>query len=111
MYSFGVIIYEIVTGTTPFCGFKLENFDELVFQKHGRPPMDYDIYGRDIKANPVIKDFIQKCWDKDFLKRPTAKTAFELFSNLEQIEIKKKNNEKFFITKMKQLLITRKDSI
>ena len=83
---------------------------DLVFKKNHRPPLDFDEYNRKIKAKPEIKSFIEKCWDVDYLKRPTAKEALDLFTRLEQNAINKKKRQLGVVTHLKNLL-GKKDTI
>ena len=90
MYSFGVILHHIITGISPFNEVSIDQFNEKVFRNNFRPSLQYDAYGRDIGAMPEIKTFIEKCWDNEYVNRPTAKQGFNLFSHLEDILIQKK---------------------
>ena len=110
MYGYGVILYYIVTGVVPFSILGNATFDEQVFKKNYRPPLDFDEYNRKIKAKPEIKSFIEKCWDVDYLKRPTAKEALDLFTRLEQNAINKKKRQLGVVTHLKNLL-GKKDTI
>ena len=47
MYSFGIILYEMTTGVTPFKGMKRSQFIEHVVLGGQRPPIDigtYDVF-------------------------------------------------------------------
>ena len=112
MYGFGMIMYQIVTGTTPFATIDATPgvFEDLVFKKNHRPPLDFDEYNRKIKAKPEIKSFIEKCWDVDYLKRPTAKEALDLFTRLEQDAITEKLNTNCCVSYLHNVQ-TRKDTI
>lgn len=77
IYSFGMILYEIFTGQTPF-----QEFDshELLIDKiiSGlRPPTD-NVY------NPFVP-IIESCWNQNPSKRPTAK---ELSTSIYEIATK-----------------------
>ena len=56
IYSFGMILYQIITGVTPFSGFKKEKFYQEVVHKRIRPGLGYDDYGREVKMKDEIKD-------------------------------------------------------
>jgi serine/threonine protein kinase len=78
IYSFGLILYEMATGVTPFKGFNKEKFMKNVVQGSERPSLDLDEYGRKIKVSPEIVDVIKRCWDTDYSSRPCAKEVHSI---------------------------------
>jgi serine/threonine protein kinase len=94
IYSFGVILYEMVTGVTPFKGFGKAKFISEVIEKHYRPPTDFDDYLRKIKVSKEIINIIESSWNYDYKLRPTANTIFEILS--EELEKHKKLGSTFW---------------
>ena len=41
VYGYGLILYEIITGVTPFSGFSKEKFFQCVVRNCERPPLQY----------------------------------------------------------------------
>ena len=41
VYGYGLILYEIITGVTPFSGFSKDKFFQRVVRNCERPPLQY----------------------------------------------------------------------
>ncbi len=87
IYAFGLVLYEIITGVTPFIGMTKEEFFAKVIFGNKRPGLDYDEFGREIKTKDSIRELILSCWDVDPVKRPSADHIFSLLYQLESIKI------------------------
>lgn len=109
IYSYGIILYEMVTGVSPFKGLSREEFIEKVAKAGLRPDLHHDEYYRAIKVNDDIRSLIDKCWSASIELRPTASEVFELVANVEKSveEIQLKNPLKSSIKR----LVTKRDSI
>jgi sterile alpha motif and leucine zipper-containing kinase AZK len=62
IYSFGVLLWEMVTGKIPW-----DNFEDKEIQKN-----DFMDKHRVIIENNIIKDIIEDCCKKEQKKRPGA---------------------------------------
>ena len=76
MYAFGMVVYEVITGTRPFGDRKVVELPALTAQGW-RPPMPED---------PVATGFcqgtwelVERCWDEHPEQRPTVGQAVEHF--------------------------------
>ena len=64
VYSFGITLWEMLTGKLPFEGIGREEFMAAVVKKNSRPPVP--------KKLPVILvNLLHACWDEAPLKRPS----------------------------------------
>ncbi|CAM6000089.1 unnamed protein product [Sphagnum balticum] len=82
IYGFALILYELVTGVTPFKGCARDDFYARVVRAAERPDMTYDEYGKEVRCKEEIKDLIHRCWDPLPTRRPSAAEAFELLKTL-----------------------------
>ncbi len=73
-YSFGILLWEIYTGTTPF-NVNISTVYNLVVENDFRP---------EIKDNfhPGIASIIQLCWDTSKENRPNFKNILELLDKV-----------------------------
>jgi serine/threonine protein kinase len=78
VYSFGLILYEMATGVTPFKSFSKTDFMEKVIDNNERPPVDLDEYGRQIRLSGKTISMIQKCWHSEFNMRPSAGDVLDI---------------------------------
>lgn len=71
VYSFGIIAYELVTGSLPYPDISEINTNVLnqIIEGSLRP-----IFPSNFNAN--MKSLIERCWDPDYLKRPSFDEIF-----------------------------------
>ena len=102
IYSYGLILYETLTGVTPFQDNNKEEFYIKVVYGNERPSFSHDELGVPITSIldskfatacdtenqrgyylGKLKQFIEACWDPMYTNRPSAKDAVEMFDMLE----------------------------
>jgi len=71
VYSFAIVMWEVLTGEYPWVGVKVFNIARLVVDQDRRPVIPADI-------DPNLSQLITRMWDKDIEIRPT-------FSEISQI--------------------------
>lgn len=69
VFSFGIILWEILTCTRPFEALDTKSFHELVILNGTRPPLSIEYTDEWPKA---IIDLVQDCWDENPLRRCTS---------------------------------------
>mmetsp|Transcript_5742 Transcript_5742/g.9799 ORF Transcript_5742/g.9799 Transcript_5742/m.9799 type:complete len:447 (-) Transcript_5742:134-1474(-) len=68
MYSFGIMLWQMLKMETPFAQFNKKMHSELIVHKGGRPKLE-ESWG------PSLRGFLNSCWHQDLTKRPTAAKA------------------------------------
>jgi len=68
MYSFAVMLWEMLKMEKPYAGYTKKTLSELVMVKGMRPKIE-DAWG------PSLVGFIGSCWNQDLKRRPTAAKA------------------------------------
>jgi serine/threonine protein kinase len=66
VYAFGVVLWELATGETPYHGLPAAQIARDVVEKDLRPPLPQDVL-------PGMRDMIVQCWDR----RPEVRPAFD----------------------------------
>ena len=65
MYSFAIVVWEMLKMEKPYAMYNRKMITELVFVNGGRPKLD-DSWG------PALKGFLNSSWHQDLERRPTA---------------------------------------
>ncbi|CAH1257859.1 NPR1 [Branchiostoma lanceolatum] len=83
VYSYGIIVHEILTGDMPYSSFGLNPSEVLAKIAGGmRPPFRPMLPSSD-KIHPLILRIMQECWTEDPLRRPDfASVRSQLFKEL-----------------------------
>jgi serine/threonine protein kinase len=85
VYSFGLIVYELITGIPPFSGLNRQSFFDQVVNRNLRPPLDISENGHKVKLFPGAAELMNACWAPDYRLRPTTREVLErLHACLEQ---------------------------
>lgn len=79
MYAFGMVVYEVITGSLPFAHHKVVELPVLTL-KGSRPPKPEDLGA--IGFGQGTWEFVERCWDKNPEQRPTAREALEHFKSV-----------------------------
>lgn len=74
VYSYGIILWEMLTEEVPFAGKESHNIILMVVIQHLRPPIP-----ENIPTN--LKKLIELCWSQDPQDRPTFEHITSLFEN------------------------------
>ena len=64
VYSFGIMLWEMITGKLPFKGVTRDEFMTEVVGKGFRPTIAKNL-------SPVLANLLRDCWDANPLKRPS----------------------------------------
>jgi len=64
VYSFGITLWEMLTGKLPFKGISRQEFMDEVATKGFRPAVPKSL-------PPVLGNLLRDCWDANSLKRPS----------------------------------------
>ena len=62
VYSFGILLYQIIALETPYTGLTVNTFPKMVFVKGARPVIDP-------KWPQHITDLLRKCWSANIRER------------------------------------------
>ena len=85
MYSYAIILYEIITGHPPFDGYNKAKLYKEAVHKGARPSLDYDEYGRKLTIRPQIQTIIAQCWDPFAVNRFSAEQVYDIILEEEEI--------------------------
>ena len=110
MYSYAIILYEIITGCAPFSGLKKDEFYVQVVNNKSRPEFDYDDYGRAVTLRPQVQAIITQCWDPVSTNRLSSEQVYDIIREEEAKALKKVNGQGF-LRKTANSLFGRKDTI
>ena len=92
VYSFGILMYQVLTGETPFYGFKREKFMLDVVQNNHRPDtslvvdLAYDERCCRETADSMV-DILVRCWDPNRTNRPKMADVYEQLVTLHTNEV------------------------
>ncbi|KAG2488377.1 hypothetical protein HYH03_013066 [Edaphochlamys debaryana] len=86
LYSFGVVLWELVAGTRPWKGMGPVPIAMQITMLHKRLPMPpRDAPGSDpMRWPPKLVKLIEECWDKDPQRRPAAAEVARLLAVLRE---------------------------
>jgi serine/threonine protein kinase len=73
VYSFGILLHQILSLEKPFDGFTAKMIDKMVMRGGQRPKCDP-------KWPPRITSLLQGCWNVDISKRPAMRQVLETLS-------------------------------
>ncbi|KAH0791864.1 TKL family protein kinase [Histomonas meleagridis] len=73
VYAYGMLLWEILTGSVPFKGKTNEEIEHAVAQKGQRPSIP-------IMTPTPLKNLINNCWVQDPKARPTFKEIYQMFA-------------------------------
>lgn len=65
MYSFGLILWEMLSLRRPFEGLNRKEFVQSVIKGGRRPPLQQEWSG-------ALRELMRRCWDEDMDTRPGA---------------------------------------
>jgi len=77
VYSYGLVLYEMVTGKLPFAGMQAQQISLRVAVYNERPPLPSSV-------NSKWKDLITACWAADDTKRPSFISILDMLAAIEK---------------------------
>ena len=92
VYSFGVLLWEMLTKEVPFKGMEGFQVAWMVVEKRQRPPIP------DSAPEP-IRNLIQSCWDHDPKKRMDVGSVLKILDQLNQDNSVQRDADKFMMDK------------
>lgn len=72
VYAYGIVLWEISTGKTPYSGIEPKKIKELVLNQDIRPEITYYL-------SPELTNLISVCWNRKPEARPSFDTIVKLF--------------------------------
>lgn len=78
VYSFGIILWQLLSGQTPFSGFTKDQYIERVAKNGERPPVDEIMKIPNIPHSLV--ELMITCWDADFMNRPSFTEIYDILN-------------------------------
>lgn len=103
-------MYQVIVGVTPFSGYNHEKFYSKVVNGNERPGLDYDDYGREVRAHEDVKKLIVRCWDPESSSRPTSAEALEVITHV-QMHLSEKKSTQGFLSRSVDRVFSKKDPI
>eukprot|EP00607_Mallomonas_marina_P010261 CAMPEP_0182424964 /NCGR_PEP_ID=MMETSP1167-20130531/11271_1 /TAXON_ID=2988 /ORGANISM="Mallomonas Sp, Strain CCMP3275" /LENGTH=127 /DNA_ID=CAMNT_0024605207 /DNA_START=801 /DNA_END=1184 /DNA_ORIENTATION=- len=79
VYSYGLIMWQVATGLTPFGHLTRDNFVEKVVQQHERPSLHLST--KNCLSNGLA-EMVMSCWHVDPQSRYSASELVELMSEM-----------------------------
>jgi hypothetical protein len=68
MYSFAIMLWEMLKMEKPFAQYSKEMHTDFVLSKGERPKLEES-------WDPALQEFLSSCWHQDLESRPTAEEA------------------------------------
>jgi serine/threonine protein kinase len=87
VYAFGIVLWELATGDTPYSGMDSATITREVQHRDLRPSLPPDLY-------PAMADLITQCWDRNPAVRPTFDEIVRRFES-EKVIFKGTNRDDF----------------
>ena len=78
MFAFGMVVYEVIAGTSPFRRHRMTETPALILQGRRPPKPEYPAA---IGFGQGTWGFAERCWDEDPARRPTARNSLEHFEH------------------------------
>lgn len=107
VYSFGILLWEMITGSTPFEGMTAFQIMNAVCQNNQRPPISDDV-------PEGLRNLMKACWEQNPADRPTFEEVFNEFASLKayfaDTDLERVSNMVKFIKQNQGSKIEQKDS-
>ena len=71
VYSFGILLWQMITLETPFRGYDVKMHSKLVVQEGSRPKIPTSLPS-------TISKLIENCWHSDYTRRPEFQDVAEV---------------------------------
>lgn len=104
LYGFGLIMYEIITGLVPFNLYTKEMFYQKIVHGRERPGLEYDCFGRAIKAQKTVTELIGRCWSASIADRPSAEEALAVLTEVENNARRAETKRNFLVRAVHKML-------
>ena len=82
VYSYAIVVYQMLTGVAPFAGLKKIDFMRRVVENNERPPFGMDDYGRRVKIDKEFQALLESSWSGTINRRPTSRHIYEALCEL-----------------------------
>lgn len=79
VYSYGIVLYEIITRKTPYIGLTGAQIASKVVSQQERPDCSYI----PDDCNETFIELMKACWDQDPTNRPTFSKVIEVLKSIE----------------------------
>lgn len=81
VYSFGIILWECLSGKKSYDGMDYDTFYDCVIYGHERPPIDH-------KWDNALIDLLQKCWSSNYDDRPSFRQIIQILDSFYSPSVK-----------------------
>lgn len=90
VFSFGILLWQIITCVTPYKGYSVKMYETFVVEKGYRPT---DATGKVAKLPEKLNNLVESCWSDNPKERPTTEDTRAILKSFIMSECSEKQRE------------------